>query len=227
MDSTYWIKYSDYDIVKDERGMDCIKPAANAVPMCYDVAVKLGRNVAELMNIVLDDHDVMGRNMKFARRFGLLGLALEEDNYLTLPDVRADMSEAVFAATGRTGDNYAGVFSPRVQREGRQHQRLARLAGRALQPRPGHAQRPHGGGALRRADAADHAGVRLQEDARGKDDKALPGLRQGVLQRRPRRRGLQRRVRAGTRERQAPAVDEGKLPQRAYLGRLTWNFAHF
>ena len=30
MDSTYWIKYSDYDIVKDERGMDCIKPAANA-----------------------------------------------------------------------------------------------------------------------------------------------------------------------------------------------------
>lgn len=64
MDSTYWIKYSDYDIVKDERGMDCIKPAANAVPMCYDVAVKLGRNVAELMNIVLDDHDVMGRNMK-------------------------------------------------------------------------------------------------------------------------------------------------------------------
>ena len=111
MDSTYWIKYSDYDIVKDERGMDCIKPAANAVPMCYDVAVKLGRNVAELMNIVLDDHDVMGRNMKFARRFGLLGLALEEDNYLRLPDVRADMSEAVFAATGRTGDNYAGVFS--------------------------------------------------------------------------------------------------------------------
>ena len=92
MDSTYWIKYSDYDIVKDERGMDCIKPAANAVPMCYDVAVKLGRNVAELMNIVLDDHDVMGRNMKFARRFGLLGLALEEDNYLTLPDVRADGS---------------------------------------------------------------------------------------------------------------------------------------
>ena len=91
MDSTYWIKYSDYDIVKDERGMDCIKPAANAVPICYDVAVKLGRNVAELMNIVLDDHDVMGRNMKFARRFGLLGLALEEDNYLTLPDVRADI----------------------------------------------------------------------------------------------------------------------------------------
>ena len=86
---------------------------------------------------------------------------------------------------------------PRVQREGRQHQRLARLAGRALQPRPGHAQRPHGGGALRRADAADHAGVRLQEDARGKDDKALPGLRQGVLQRRPGGRDLRRRVRAG------------------------------
>lgn len=111
MDSTSWIRYSDYEIVKDERNMDCIRPAANSVPVCYDVAAKLGRNVAELMNIVLDDKDVMGRNMKFVRRFGLLGLALEEDNYLTLPDERADMTEAVFEATGRTGDNYAGVFS--------------------------------------------------------------------------------------------------------------------
>lgn len=55
MDSTSWIRYSDYEIVKDERNMDCIRPAANSVPVCYDVAAKLGRNVAELMNIVLDD----------------------------------------------------------------------------------------------------------------------------------------------------------------------------
>ena len=55
MDSTCWIKYSDYELVKDERNMDCIRPTADAVPMCYDVAAKLGRNVAELMNIVLDD----------------------------------------------------------------------------------------------------------------------------------------------------------------------------
>lgn len=227
MDSTYWIKYSDYDIVKDERGMDCIKPAANAVPMCYDVAVKLGRNVAELMNIVLDDHDVMGRNMKFARRFGLLGLALEEDNYLTLPDVRADMSEAVFAATGRTGDNYAGVFSREYSEKAANISAwldwLAVLYNRAQVTRNGRmVEEPFAALTLQTM-----LEFRLQEDARGKDDKALPGLRQGVLQRRPRRRGLQRRVRAGTRERQAPAVDEGKLPQRAYLGRLTWNFAHF
>lgn len=112
MDSTCWICYSDYEIIKDERGMDCIKPTANAVPVAYDVAAKLGDNVAELVNIVLDDKDPAARNLRFVKRFGLLGLALEEDNYLTLPDVRADMSLAAFASTGRVGDKYAGVFSP-------------------------------------------------------------------------------------------------------------------
>lgn len=112
MDSTYWIRYSDYTTVKDERGMDCIKPAVNAVPVAYNVAGKLGDNVAELINIVLDDKDPAERNMRFVRRFGLLGLALEEDNFLTLPEVKADMSLAAFAATGRTGEKYAGVFSP-------------------------------------------------------------------------------------------------------------------
>ena len=104
MDSTYWIRYSDYTTVKDERGMDCIKPAANAVPVAYNVAGKLGDNVAELINIVLDDKDPAERNMRFVRRFGLLGLALEEDNFLTLPEVKADMSLAAFAATGRAGE---------------------------------------------------------------------------------------------------------------------------
>ncbi len=112
MDSTYWIRYSDYTTVKDERGMDCIKPAVNAVPVAYNVAGKLGDNVAELINIVLDDKDPAERNMRFVRRFGLLGLALEEDNFLTLPEVKADMSLAAFAATGRAGEKYAGVFSP-------------------------------------------------------------------------------------------------------------------
>ena len=55
MDSTYWIRYSDYTTVKDERGMDCIKPAVNAVPVAYNVAGKLGDNVAELINIVLGE----------------------------------------------------------------------------------------------------------------------------------------------------------------------------
>ena len=42
MDSTYWIRYSDYTTVLDERGMECIKPAPNAVPMAYNPAAKLG-----------------------------------------------------------------------------------------------------------------------------------------------------------------------------------------
>lgn len=112
MDSTYWIRYSDYTTVLDERGMECIKPAPNAVPMAYNPAAKLGENVAVLLNIVLDDKDPAARNMRFVKRFGLLGLALEEDNFLTLPEVKADMSLAAFAATGREGEKYAGVFSP-------------------------------------------------------------------------------------------------------------------
>lgn len=111
MESTYWIRYSDYEVVRDERNMECIKPAANSVPMAYDVNAKLGDNLAELMNIVMDDKDMLARSMRFVKTFGLLGLALEEDNYLTLPEVKADMDQAVFLVTGRTGEKYAGVFS--------------------------------------------------------------------------------------------------------------------
>lgn len=111
MESTYWIRYSDYEVVRDERNMECIKPKADAVPLAYDVNARLGDNLAELMNIVLDDSDMLGRSMRFVKTFGLLGLALEEDNYLTLPDEKADMSQAAFLITGRTGDKYAGVFS--------------------------------------------------------------------------------------------------------------------
>ncbi len=111
MESTYWIRYSDYEVVRDERNMECIKPKADAVPLAYDVNTKLGANLAELMNIVLDDGDMLRRSLRFAKTFGLLGLALEEDNYLTLPDEKADMNQAVFLITGRSGDKYAGVFS--------------------------------------------------------------------------------------------------------------------
>ena len=111
MESTYWIRYSDYEVILDDRNMPCIKPAENAVPLAYDVKAKLGDNIAELMNIVLDDDDLVKRSMRFAKTFGLLGLALEEDNYLTLPEEKADMNQAVFLITGRTGAGYAGVFS--------------------------------------------------------------------------------------------------------------------
>ncbi len=111
MESTYWIRYSDYEVVRDERNMECIKPKADAVPLAYDVNARLGDNLAELMNIVLDDSDMLGRSMRFVKTFGLLGLALEEDNYMTLPEEKADMNRAAFLITGRTGDKYAGVFS--------------------------------------------------------------------------------------------------------------------
>ncbi len=111
MDSTYWIRYSDYEVILDERNMECIKPAVNAVPIAYDVSAKMGDYLAELMNIVLDDKDMLQRSLRFVKTFGLLGLALEEDNYLTLPDEKADLTETVFEITGRTGSNYAGVFS--------------------------------------------------------------------------------------------------------------------
>ena len=111
MESTYWIKYSDYEVVRNERNMECIKPKSDAVPLAYDVNARLGENLAELMNIVLDDGDMLQRSLRFAKSFGLLGLALEEDNYLTLPEEKANMDQAVFLITGRVGDKYAGVFS--------------------------------------------------------------------------------------------------------------------
>lgn len=111
MESAYWIKYSDYKRIRDERNMECIIPADNAVPVAYDLQAGLGRNCADLIAIVLDDKDESERNMRFVRRFGLLGLALEEDNFLTLPDDKMDMSSAVFCVTGRSEEKYARVFS--------------------------------------------------------------------------------------------------------------------
>ena len=112
MESTYWIRYSAYETLRDERGTVTIRPAENAVPLAYDVGKNIGKNVADLINIVLNDQDEEARNLEFVTRFGLLGLALEEDYYLSLPDVRADMTQAAFSVTGRTGEKYAGVFSP-------------------------------------------------------------------------------------------------------------------
>ena len=95
--------------------------------------------------------------MRFVKRFGLLGLALEEDNFLTLPEVKADMSLSAFAATGREGEKYAGVFSPEYSERAAQHIRLAGLDSRAVQPRPDSAQRAHVLRALCAAHAPDHA----------------------------------------------------------------------
>lgn len=112
MESTYWIRYSEYQTVRDDNGTDWILPAENAVAISYDVAANIGKYVAETVTIALDDRDEMERNLKFVRKFGLLGLALEQDYSMALPEKKADMNQAVFAVTGREGDGYAGVFSP-------------------------------------------------------------------------------------------------------------------
>ena len=112
MESTYWIRYSDYEVYKDEQGTEYIRPAANSVPLTYDVAANLGNYVAELVAIALDDHDELARSLKFCKRFGLLGLAMADEYSISLPEKKADMESAAFKATGRKDESYAGVFSP-------------------------------------------------------------------------------------------------------------------
>lgn len=107
--STWWIKYSDYCCTTDPDGTVYIQPAPQAIPMAYDVLAAPGKNIEDLVAIVHADEEM--RNLQFARRFGLLGLALENGAPAADQSVAA---QSVFRCTGRSPE-YSALFSPQYR----------------------------------------------------------------------------------------------------------------
>lgn len=105
--SSWWIKYSDYQIQKDENGTEYLIPAEHAIPMAYDVMAALEKNVEELVAIAHEDEEK--REILFAKRFGLLGVNMEQEETLVV-DEKFSQS-VVFLSTGRE-KRYAAVLKP-------------------------------------------------------------------------------------------------------------------
>ncbi len=103
--SAWWVKYSDYRIEKDENGVEYIMPVETAIPMAYDLTSGIGKHVADLITIAHAEEEQ--RNMMFAKRFGLLGTALEDKR---LPMGEKPLAGAAFVCTGREPE-YAGIFA--------------------------------------------------------------------------------------------------------------------
>ena len=78
-----WIKYSEYDAVKNDNGDWYIMPTKDAMPSVYDPIEKAGEMVVEALNIGLklmsgareyyNDERIIAEICVFAEKYGLLG----------------------------------------------------------------------------------------------------------------------------------------------------------
>lgn len=108
--STWWVKYSDYEIYKDENGTEYVRPTEQAVMLAYDVMANPGKSIEALIAIALEDEKT--RTKSFAKRFGLLGTALEDE--IELEVTGEHMVGKTFGCTGRPKE-YEALFAKSYQ----------------------------------------------------------------------------------------------------------------
>ena len=77
--SSYWVKYSEYELKKDKNGVQYIKPAPKAKPTVYDPLKNSEEMVLDALNIGLilmnraKEEVVTAAVLEFAQEYGLFG----------------------------------------------------------------------------------------------------------------------------------------------------------